>query len=267
MLGLVNAAADLIVPLQTFVAFAAVAWVDGDGAWLRFSSLLLLTVCIQNLPALNAYADLTAMPLLLLVGTAAALAPADAKVGARADPGDRRAPSPAPAADADEDGDGNGDGDGYASSDGAAARGDAPRLSGTWKLVESENYHAYLEAINVGKLLRGIIARAPTSQTIALRGDRVRIVTNGILKMDTTYAIGGAPIEVVVKGSVFLDSVRWDGDALILLKQRRDRTYAIHVQRALADADTLKMTSTVRFEDAAKPDVVLVQTLRRQVGA
>ena len=35
MLGLVNAAADLIVPLQTFVAFAAVAWVDGDGAWLR----------------------------------------------------------------------------------------------------------------------------------------------------------------------------------------------------------------------------------------
>ena len=263
MLGLVNAAADLIVPLQTFVAFAAVAWVDGDGAWLRFSSLLLLTVCIQNLPALNAYADLTAMPLLLLVGTAAALAPADAKVGARADPGDRRAPSPAPAADADEDGDGDGD----ASSDGAAARGDAPRLSGTWKLVESENYHAYLEAINVGKLLRGIIARAPTSQTIALRGDRVRIVTNGILKMDTTYAIGGAPIEVVVKGSVFLDSVRWDGDALLLLKQRRDRTYAIHVQRALADADTLMMTSTVRFEEAAKPDVVLVQTLRRQVGA
>ena len=275
MLNTLNTLADVLILGYTCIVTCVVYRVHGDGAWLRFSFLLLFVVCAMNLPAFNVYADVVALPFagFVLVKAATvkdgdadmladAAAAADALAGfvlaaaARDDDGDAGVVAAADADDgalADEDED-----------DGSDEDGGAPTLAGTWKLVRSENYPAYLEAIKVGKLLRGVIARAPTSQVISLRGDRVRIVTRGILKMDTTYVVGGPPIEVFVKGSAFLDSVERDGADLLLTKQRVDRTYAIHVRRALTDADTLTMTSAVRFALPAKDDVVLVQTYQRQ---
>ena len=272
---MLNTLADILIPAYTCIGTSVVYRVHGDGAWLRFSGFCLFAVCAMNLPALNVYADLVALPfagfVLVKAATAKdgdadiladAAAAADALAGfvlaaaARDDDGDAGVVAAADADDgalADEGED-----------DGSDEDGGAPTLAGTWKLVRSENYPAYLEAIKVGKLLRGVIARAPTSQVISLRGDRVRIVTRGILKMDTTYVVGGPPIEVFVKGSAFLDSVERDGADLLLTKQRVDRTYAIHVRRALTDADTLTMTSAVRFALPAKDDVVLVQTYQRQ---
>lgn len=246
---MLNTIVDVLIPGYAFIVTYVIYRVHGDGAWLRFSGLLLFVVCAMNLSTLNFYADLVALPFAGFILAKAATTKDD-------DDGDAGVVA-ADAADddalAEEDEDDRSDED-----------GGAPTLAGTWKLVRSENYPAYLEAIKVGKLLRGVIARAPTSQVISLRGDRVRIVTRGILKMDTTYVVGGPPIEVFVKGSAFLDSVERDGADLLLTKQRVDRTYAIHVRRALTDADTLTMTSAVRFALPAKDDVVLVQTYQRQ---
>ena len=50
--------------------------------------------------------------------------------------------------------------------------------------------------------------------------------------------------------------------ALVVEKRRTDGAYAIIAVRELLDTATLRMTSTVRFDDD-RPDVVLVQTLRR----
>ena len=270
---MLNALADVLIPGYMFIGTCVVYRIHSDGAWLRFSCLLLLAVCVMNLQTLSIYADLVALPFAGFVLVKAATAKdGDADILADAAAADALAGFVLAAAARDDDGDAGvsadaADDDALADEDeddGSDEDGGAPTLAGTWKLVRSENYPAYLEAIKVGKLLRGVIARAPTSQVISLRGDRVRIVTRGILKMDTTYVVGGPPIEVFVKGSAFLDSVERDGADLLLTKQRVDRTYAIHVRRALTDADTLTMTSAVRFALPAKDDVVLVQTYQRQ---
>jgi len=88
---------------------------------------------------------------------------------------------------------------------GGGGSGDAGRDG--WRLASSENYDAYLAAIGVGRIGRALAKRAPTAQTLSFSfsGASVRIQTDGLLRMDARYEIGGPPVEVAVKGVAFSD--------------------------------------------------------------
>ena len=59
---MLNALADVIIPGYMFIVTCVIYRVHGDGAWLRFSCSVFFVVCAMNLPALNVYADIVALP-------------------------------------------------------------------------------------------------------------------------------------------------------------------------------------------------------------
>ena len=195
MLAAVNECADLVVPAVSWLALGGVFWADGGrGVCVKLGKLGAAVAVVAtgaNLASLNAYADLAAAPLaaFALIAAAVARGRGGGMAAAR-----RRPPPPPPSAAA-------------VAVAAAAGPGTLDAMGGAWRLASSENYDAYLAAIGVGRIGRALAKRAPTAQTLSFSfsGASVRIQTDGLLRMDARYEIGGPPVEVAVKGVAFSD--------------------------------------------------------------
>lgn len=141
--------------------------------------------------------------------------------------------------------------------------GEKPDMTGVWKMKSCDNYDAYLEAVRIGPVMRGIIKRAPVWQMIKQNGDDVELLTKtSVMTMGQTYRIGGAPVVTRVRNDRFEDTVYWENDHLMLLKVNRKHKYEILVRRFMKGSK-LAVVQTVKFVNPDRKDVVLNQIFTR----
>lgn len=91
-------------------------------------------------------------------------------------------------------------------------------LTGAYRLISNENFEAFLAAQGVPWALRSAANRARPLHRISHgndvddendKDDNITIKIEGIIESQTTYTIGGPPVEGVVRGRRFLDRVTY----------------------------------------------------------
>jgi hypothetical protein len=151
------------------------------------------------------------------------------------------------------------------------SRADMPfDLTGLYKLTEIDNLEAFLEVQGVPGLLRRMASQARPLHRITHAGKHLTIRIEGVVRgmeSQTSYVIGGPPVETVVRGRVFTDRVEYDGDALAVKKRAVTENYFVEVRRRLSDdRRTIHMTSTATFPpEQNREPVVCRQTFERVV--
>jgi len=142
-------------------------------------------------------------------------------------------------------------------------------LTGTFKLVENNNFEELLAAQGVPWALRSAANRARPTHKITHQGNLLTIKIEGIIETQTTYQIGGPPTENPVRGRLFRDHVTYleDKTGIQTLKHAVNDGYTVRVCRRLApDRSGLTMTSTVKFDDESKENVECKQIFQRIEG-
>jgi hypothetical protein len=82
-------------------------------------------------------------------------------------------------------------------------------MTGAYRLVSNDNFEAFLAAQGVPWALRSAANRARPLHRITHVGDTVTIRIEGIIESETTYTVGGAPVEGLVRGRLFRDAVTY----------------------------------------------------------
>jgi hypothetical protein len=139
-------------------------------------------------------------------------------------------------------------------------------MTGTFKLVENNNFEELLAAQGVPWLLLGPANRARPTHKITHKGNLVTIKIEGIIESQTKYEIKGPPTESAVRGRAFRDQMTYleDGTGIQTLKRAVNDGYTVTVRRRLApDRSKLTMTSTVTFDDESKETVDCMQIFER----
>jgi hypothetical protein len=80
-------------------------------------------------------------------------------------------------------------------------------MSGSYKLVENHNFEAFLGAQGLPWMICRAADRARPVHTITHIGKFVTIKIEGIIESSSTYEINGEPLEGLIRGRLFADSV------------------------------------------------------------
>jgi len=118
-------------------------------------------------------------------------------------------------------------------------------LTGSFKLVKNENFQGFLAAQGVSWALRQAADKAITVHHMTHNGNTLRIQVSGIITGDTTYIIGGPPVETKIRDRVFHDHVTYcdNGQGIKNTKVGQTDDYNIIVVRTLTeDKSHLKIT-------------------------
>lgn len=139
-------------------------------------------------------------------------------------------------------------------------------MTGTYKLVENDNFEELLAAQGIPWALRSAANRARPTHKFTHRGNLLTIKIQGIIESETKYHIGGSPTETAVRGRQFHDSVTYleDKTGIQTLKRAINDGYTVRVCRRLSpDKSKLTMTSSVTFDDETKGSVDCRQIFER----
>lgn len=139
-------------------------------------------------------------------------------------------------------------------------------MSGAYKLVSNDNFEGFLAVQGVPWALRRAANGVRPTHRITHVGRRLTIKIEGIIESQTTYLIGGPPVETDVRGRIFQDVVRYleSGKGVIVTKKALSEDYDITVQRELSDCkQRITMTSTAFFRDG-RESVKCVQQFKRE---
>jgi hypothetical protein len=130
-------------------------------------------------------------------------------------------------------------------------------LTGVYKLISNDGFEDFLAVQGVPWALRRAANQARPVHRITHNGNTLTIKIEGIIESQTTYTIGGQPVETNVRGRIFEDSVAYlnDGRAGVLVSKRAiTEEYDVTVQRILSkDKQQIHMTSTALFRDGREP--------------
>jgi hypothetical protein len=80
-------------------------------------------------------------------------------------------------------------------------------MSGSYKLVENHNFEAFLGAQGLPWMICRAADRARPVHTITHIGKFITIKIEGIIESSSTYEINGEPLEGLIRGRLFADSV------------------------------------------------------------
>jgi hypothetical protein len=80
-------------------------------------------------------------------------------------------------------------------------------MSGSYKLIENHNFDAFLGAQGLPWMLVRAADKARPIHTITHIGKFITIKIEGIIESSSTYEINGEPLEGVIRGRLFADSV------------------------------------------------------------
>ena len=80
-------------------------------------------------------------------------------------------------------------------------------MSGSFKLVENNNFEAFLYAQGIPWMICRAANKARPIHTITHIGKFVTIKIEGIIESSSTYEINGEPLEGLIRGRLFADSV------------------------------------------------------------
>ena len=81
----------------------------------------------------------------------------------------------------------------------------AINLTGTYKLVQNDNFDGFLKALNISAILRKAANAARPTHKYTHDGESFRVQIEGIIKGDTTFTLGGPPTTSFLRGHEFLD--------------------------------------------------------------
>lgn len=84
------------------------------------------------------------------------------------------------------------------------------------------------------------------------KGNRLTIKIEGIIVTQTTYIVNGPPVEIKIKGRVFMDRMTYldNGKGIRGIKQAVTENYDIFIDRVLSeDGQRIVLTSTAVFKD------------------
>jgi hypothetical protein len=139
-------------------------------------------------------------------------------------------------------------------------------LSGAYKLVRNDNFEGFLAVQGVPWALRRAANQARPVHRITHLGNQLTIKIEGIIESQTTYIIGGAPVETNVRGRIFEDVVRYLEDnvtGIRVSKTALTEDYDVTVQRVLStDLQEITASSRAVFRDGRDP-VECVQKFQR----
>mmetsp|Transcript_4129 Transcript_4129/g.8529 ORF Transcript_4129/g.8529 Transcript_4129/m.8529 type:complete len:287 (+) Transcript_4129:53-913(+) len=140
-------------------------------------------------------------------------------------------------------------------------------LSGAYKLMSNDGFENFLAVQGVPWALRRAANQARPTHRITHIGNQLTIKIEGIIESQTTYTIGGPPVETNVRGRIFEDQVRYlEGDTIrgiCVSKTALTEDYDVTVQRVLSeDGQSIVMTSRAVFRDDREP-VECIQQFQR----
>lgn len=132
-------------------------------------------------------------------------------------------------------------------------------FTGAYKLISNVGFEKFLEMQGIPWALRRAANQARPVHRITHQGARLTIRIEGIIESQTTYIIGGPPVETNVRGRIFQDVVTYvqkEGvtTGIICKKTAVTEDYDVTVQRELSpDKQEIHMISTVYFRDGRDP--------------
>ena len=139
-------------------------------------------------------------------------------------------------------------------------------LSGAYKLISNDGFEEFLAVQGVPWALRRAANQARPVHRITHRACQLTIKIEGIIESQTTYVIGGPPVETNVRGRIFEDSVAYLKDnqkGICVSKRAITEDYDVTVQRILSqDKQHITMTSSAYFRDD-RESVQSVQIFQR----
>lgn len=136
-------------------------------------------------------------------------------------------------------------------------------LSGAYRLLSNTGFEEFLAVQGVPWALRRAANGARPIHRITQNGRQLTIRIEGIIESQTTYMIGGPPVETNVRGRIFEDSVEYYGRGIRVNKRALTENYDVTVVRQLSeDGKHITMTSTATFRDEREP-VQCVQLFER----
>ena len=139
-------------------------------------------------------------------------------------------------------------------------------LSGAYKLVSNDNFDGFLAVQGVPWALRRAANQARPIHRLLHQGNRLTIKIEGLIESQTTYRIGGPPVETNVRGRIFQDVVRYLPDqqvGILVSKKALTEDYDVTVQRQFReDLQEITMTSQAVFRDG-RETVQCVQQFQR----
>uniref|UniRef100_A0A3Q4BKV8 Cellular retinoic acid-binding protein 1 n=1 Tax=Mola mola TaxID=94237 RepID=A0A3Q4BKV8_MOLML len=115
----------------------------------------------------------------------------------------------------------------------------------TWKLVDSENFDDYMEAIGVGFATRQVGNMTKPTVIISQEGDKVAIRTQSTFKnTEISFKLGEERLEISVKplstvtleGDKLVHVQKWDGKETKFVREIKDGKMDIHAVRTYEKA-------------------------------
>lgn len=140
-------------------------------------------------------------------------------------------------------------------------------MTGTFKLIENKGFEDLLEAQGVPWALRRAANSARPTHKLSHRGNTLLIQIKGIIESQTTYEIGGASVDIDIRGRKFRDTASYlpSKDGIQVIKVCAAEKYKVQVVRRLSPCQkTITMTSNAIFEDEERETVESVQIFERQ---
>lgn len=135
-------------------------------------------------------------------------------------------------------------------------------MNGSFKLLSNDNFDGFLQVQGVPWALRTAANQARPTHIITHVSDSITIQIKGIIESQTTYEIGGPPVETRIRSRVFADRMSYLDDGIIVRKTGEN--YDCTVTRRLSDdRQTITMTSRAIFRDNETEPVEAVQIFRR----
>ena len=136
-------------------------------------------------------------------------------------------------------------------------------LSGAYKLISNNGFEEFLAVQGVPYMLRKAANGARPVHRLTQQGSRLTIKIEGIIESQTTYIIGGPPVETNVRGRIFEDTVAFGENSIVVSKRAVTEDYDVTVVREPChDGQQLTLTSTAFFKDGKDP-VKSVQLFQR----
>mmetsp|Transcript_14055 Transcript_14055/g.20579 ORF Transcript_14055/g.20579 Transcript_14055/m.20579 type:complete len:238 (-) Transcript_14055:183-896(-) len=136
-------------------------------------------------------------------------------------------------------------------------------MTGRYQLVSNDNFDGLLEAQGVPWALRKAADRARPQHHMTHVGNSLTIQIRGIIESQTTYLVGGPPVETNIRGRIFEDRMVYIERGVRTVKTAITEDYNVEVVRQLSpDMQHITMTSKAIFNDD-RDDVVCVQQFDR----
>lgn len=146
---------------------------------------------------------------------------------------------------------------------------DVRNMTGSYKLVRSENWAPFLEAQGIPWIIRTVASKATPIHHIDHNGTDLRInVANVPIGGEVKYTVGGhVPVVTQIRDHVFHDTVSYaDGGNGIVVKKVRVKggeRFTLKLTRKLSDdGSKLYLTSRAIYEDGREP-IEAFQTFER----